>query len=287
MNIRSDAPSASVVQGIGNWKYFQMNLEDVFMAAERWRKCIGPVENLWLVWHVSDSWTFLQQRLIQEVGWTPLVGRDPRAGHPPVCEGSIYIDFNRELGLERLYMHFPLEFAFLFIERRLAFWHSDLLCRIPVMKDLSRTFASLADREMAAVYSKVARRHLLFPWRHRFFELVGCTTKGASHDQLKNGAGWWMNFQRHPNAGGYMEGLRRKYFYWDHGAGVFYWWLFYGGQVVRIKHATVAEGHCTSSGKPDYRFSAGGGPNKNLSVELDDNYRIRTVADKLDIGHLL
>jgi hypothetical protein len=63
--------------------------------------------------------------------------------------------------------------------------------------------------------------------------------------------------------------------------------LFYGGQVVRIKHATVAEGHCTSSGKPDYRFSAGGGPNKNLSVELDDNYRIRTVADKLDIGHLL
>jgi hypothetical protein len=96
-----------------------------------------------------------------------------------------------------------------------------------------------------------------------------------------------MNFQRHPNAGGYVEGLMRKYFYWDHGAGILYWRLRYGGKVVRIKLATVAEGHCTSIGKPDYRFSAGGGPNKNLAVELDDNYRIRKVADQLDIGHLL
>jgi len=153
------------------------------------------------------------------------------------------------------------------------------------MKDLSRTFSSLADGEVAAVYPR-ARGHLLFPWRRRFWELVGCTTKGASHDQFKNGAGWWMNFQHHPNAHGYMEGLMRKYFYWDHGAGIYYWRLRYGGKVVRINGA-VAEGHCTSIGKADYRFAAGGGPNKNLTVELDDNYRIRTVADQLDIGHLL
>ena len=136
--------------GKGNWEGFDVPLERVYEAAAEWRQALTGVSRPWLCWNVSDRWCKLQQRLIQEVGWTPVIGSDPRSRPPTVLPGSILIDFNSHFGLEVMWPHFPLEFAFLFADR-LAFWHADLLCSLDVMRNLKSTFESLPDGAMAAV----------------------------------------------------------------------------------------------------------------------------------------
>jgi hypothetical protein len=64
---------------------------------------------------------------------------------------------------------FPLEFAFVFIEHKLAFWHADLPCRMAVLKRLADIYESLADGEMAAVYDIGGRRNY-FNSRWRCFD---------------------------------------------------------------------------------------------------------------------
>jgi hypothetical protein len=95
----------------------------------------------------------LQQRLVKEAGWTPVVGFDPRAGAPPVEPGAILIDFNRHFQFPVMFFMFPLEFVFLFAPR-LAFWHADLLCRTSRVRELAATFDALKDGEMAAVLDR-------------------------------------------------------------------------------------------------------------------------------------
>jgi hypothetical protein len=91
------------------------------------------------------------------------VGFDPRVGPPPVEPGAILIDFNEGFGFPVMWPHFPLEFAFVFIELKLAFWHADLLCRMAVLKRLAAIYKSLADGEMAAVYDIGGRRNYSIP----------------------------------------------------------------------------------------------------------------------------
>ena len=112
------------------------------------------------------------------------MGFDPRSGPPPLAPGAVLVDFNRRFQFPVMFFMFPLEFAFRFCPR-LAFWHADLLCRIDVVKTLAAGFDSLKDGEMAAVFDMGGRRNLLFPSRHRFWELAGCTTAGASRDQFE------------------------------------------------------------------------------------------------------
>ncbi len=70
--------------GKGNWAGFDVPMEKVYEAATEWRQALAGVTRPWLCWNVSDRWCRLQQRLIQEVGWTPVIGFDPRCG-PPYC----------------------------------------------------------------------------------------------------------------------------------------------------------------------------------------------------------
>lgn len=99
--------------GKGNWAGFPVPLEKIHEAAAEWSSALGGVERPWLCWNVSDRWCALQQRLIQEVGWTPVIGFDPRCGAPKtVLPGSIVIDFNARFGFPVMWPHFPLEFAF-------------------------------------------------------------------------------------------------------------------------------------------------------------------------------
>src|SRR6185437_14404904 len=92
----------------------------------------------------------------------------------------------------------PLEFAFLFAER-LAFWHADLLCRMETMTKLKNLREGLEDGSMAAVRDLGSRRHFYRFRHHRYWELVGCTTRGASKSQFDQGAGWWRCFDHNPN----------------------------------------------------------------------------------------
>jgi len=69
---QQDAMDASQV-GKGNWAGFDVPLENIYKAAAEWRQALAGVTRPWLCWNVSDRWCGLQQRLIQEVGWTPVI----------------------------------------------------------------------------------------------------------------------------------------------------------------------------------------------------------------------
>ncbi len=279
----SDLPQG----GIGNWQAFDKPLQQVLDLTNTWREIIGPVEKPWMVWHVSDQWTVLQQRLVKHFGWTPIVGGDPRAGTPPLEPGSVAIDFNAGLNYSPMYSHFPLEFIFRFTGRKMAFWHSDLLVRLDVLESVVDTFEKLRPGEMTAVLSTGGLRNLLSPGKHRYWELIGCSTSLASKSQFESGAGWWMNFAYHPNCPNEAERNRRKKLYWDHGTGIMYWKRNYGGKVLEIKETKVNEGHCSSIGKANYNWGGGTTKNRTLFSALDLNYNIRDVAKRLGIERFL
>ena len=78
---------------------------------------------------------------------------------------------------------------------------------------------------------------------HRYFELVGCTTRGASESQFVNGSGWWRNIEYHPNCPDAAEKARRAPYFYDHGVGIMYWKRHYGGRVHAIPPWSVREEH--------------------------------------------
>jgi len=274
--------------GTGNWKFFTSALQDsIFEAATVWKDRLAGVEKPWLCWSVSGRWCYLQQKLVQAVGWTPVVGFDPRSGPPPLADGSILIDFNRTLHLPVLWPHVPLEFAFMFTDR-LAFWHADLLCRLPVMECLARQFEGLKDGQLAAVLDRGGLRNWLAFKAHRYWELCGCTTRSASENQFYNGTGWWRNFQLHPKCVLEEERRKRSEYDYDSGVGILYWQKEYNGYVVPIDINLVKEGHCSEIGKKNYQpLAHHNEPTRNLGAEIDLNYSIQQVATKLGIAHLL
>ncbi len=272
--------------GKGNWAGFDIPLETIRKAASEWRSTLQGVKRPWLCWNVSDRWCALQQRLIQEVGWTPVIGFDPRSGPPStLLPGSILIDFNKYFGFGVMWPHFPLEFAFLFADR-LAFWHADLLCPLNVMRRLANTFEALPDGSVAAVPQMGGRRNILKFRHHRYWELVGCTTEAASRLQFENGAGWWRYIKYHPSCTDAIERRRRSRYYYDSGVGIMYWKRHYHGKVVNIPEKLVAQGHCTSINRKNYRQVDPGGA-RNLGAEIDMNFDIEEVAAKLGIADFL
>jgi len=274
--------------GTGDWKNFKIPLERIFEAGAEWKRQVAGVEKPWLCWNVSPRWNQLQQRLVKYVGWTPVVGFDPRLGPPPVEPGSVLIDFNANFGLPLMYLHFPLEFIFLWTDR-LAFWHADLLCRLPVMEKLAKSFESLEDGQTTAVLERGGRRNYLNFRRHRFWELCGCTTRAASENQFYNGCGWWRNYVIHPKCTLSSERRRRQRLYYDHGAGIMCWKKRYHGSVLPISLNLVKEGHCSEIMCPKtYQQAPNHGTDlRNLTIELDANYAIDEVAARLGIAHLL
>jgi hypothetical protein len=285
MSLNADQPALATSAGHGNWETFPYPVETLYKAAEEWAKPLQGVEKPWLCWSVNPRWNMVQQRLVQHAGWTPVVGWDPRTPQPPLVEGAIPIDFNKQFQFPVMFFMFPLEFAHCFTPR-LAFWHADLLCRLPVMEDLAQRFEQLKDGEMAAVLDKGGRRNLLSPLKHRYWELLGCTTRGASEHQFQHGAGWWRSFQKHPNCPE-SERAERDKIYYDFGMGIMFWKRHHGGRVIEINRTLVEEGHCTSIGKKDYKRVSQEGDLRNMSEELDLNYSLEEVTNRLGIRHLL
>jgi hypothetical protein len=244
---------------------------------------LDGIDYPWLCWNVDPDWCIVQQRLVRSVGWTPLVGSDPRLPRPALLPESVFIDFNEGFGVPTMWMHFPLEFTFAFAPR-LAFWHSDLLIREDKMRHLSDLFRALEDGSMAAVVPQRGWSSLLQPRRRRYWELVGCTTRGASRSQFEHGCGWWCNFFAHPNCPSDAERTIRRKYYWDHGVGIYYWKKRYGGRVVEIDEAYVAEGHCTGIGKKDYRRVSPNDARRFLTEDLRANYELAAVCEQLGLS---
>src|SRR5947209_19277783 len=82
-------------KGRGNWACWDHDEKDILLAAaERWAEQLPPGERYWLCWNVDDAWCRVQQRLVLELGWTPVVGADASmAGKTTVLTGSVLIDF--------------------------------------------------------------------------------------------------------------------------------------------------------------------------------------------------
>lgn len=279
--------------GQGNWRAFGLcglSLDPIRQAAERWRAALRGVRRGWLCWNVSDDWSLVQQRLVSSLGWTPVVGFDPRVGAPRhFVPGAVVIDFNQGIGLPVLYPHFPLEFAFLFVEERLAFWHSDLLIRRSKLEPLAQRFAALADGETAATWVWPGLRNMLLSRQKRYWELVGCTTPAASRDQFEQGAGWWMAFWQHPNCPNERERERRRRQYWDHGAGIYYWHKRCGGRVAVVDGAPLEEGHCTKINNPSFKRSwpTANDAQRQMSLDLAANFDLVEVCRRLGLEDLL
>jgi hypothetical protein len=273
--------------GTGNWRVFDLNLDQVFDAAQEWSLALQDISKPWLCWNVSARWCLVQQRLVQQVGWTPVVGYDPRVGPPPLAPGAVLIDFNRHFQFPVMWLHFPLEFAFRWAPR-LAFWHADLLCRISVMQHLAQVFESLKDGELAAAMDRGGRRNIFRPKQQRFWELCGCTTRSASENQFYNGTGWWRCFAFHPKCTLPDERARRKKYSYDSGAGILYWKKNYNGAIRPINISAVKEGHCSEIGKRSYKsLPSHLTAKRDLAGELDLNYSIDEVAARLGIAGLL
>jgi hypothetical protein len=279
-----DADQIRHATGAGNWRRFResgVSLDDVRSAAKEWAAAVADITAPWLCWNVDPDWCREQQRQVLRVGWTPVVGFDPRAPAPSVEPGAVLIDFNARLGLPTMWMHFPLEFAHLWCPR-LAFWHTDLLLRPAKMRALAEEFTGLPDGWMAAVQPRAGVREWL-SGRRRYWELIGCTTRGASQATFDAGCGWWMAWPYHPSNSD-VERERRKRYYWDHGAGISYWHRHCGGHVRLIAESYVAEGHFTGIGKPDYQRVSPQNFQRDLSKELSLNYKLADARRMLDIA---
>jgi hypothetical protein len=270
--------------GKGNWAAFDSSMVPAFeSAAKEWAEAVRGVRKPWLCWHTNPRWCLLQQRLALSAGWTPVVGGDPRAGRPETLPESIYIDFNRTLQLPLMYPHVPVEWAFLWAER-LAFWHADFICTHGDMKQVSAQFEALPDGEMAAFLTRGGIANLLKFRTHRYWEVLGCTTRGASESQYRHGAGWWRHIECHVNAPASEMALRKSYYY-DHGVGIMYWHRQFKGVVHRLPDALLI-GHCTSINNPNFQAVCTDA-HRDLSKELDKNFDLESLARKFGIEDML
>jgi hypothetical protein len=270
--------------GKGDWEGFNPELLPVFQkAAASWRRELGSTQKPWLCWHVDPDWCMLQQRLVLSAGWTPVVGADPRSPKPRLLPESIYIDFNQDFNLPLMWPHFPIEWAHAWTER-LAFWHADLICSRQDVQALAAIFERLPDGEMAAVLSRGGLRQLFHFRHHRYWEVLGCTTRGASANQYQTGTGWWRNFFLHPNTPDAERAVRQRYYY-DSGVGIMYWKRHCGGVVRRIPDSYLA-GHCTSINNSAFKTIR---VNKErvLSQELSVNFSLVEVAKRFGVTDLL
>lgn len=274
--------------GTGNWKGVldaRISLDTLMSETNRWARALEGIERPWLCWNVDNDWNVVQQRLVRSVGWTPLVGFDPRVGPPPLEPGSVLIDFNAMLKLPTMWMHFPMEFIFRYCDR-LAYWHADCLIREDKMRHFANMFANLRDGEMAAVRPAEGIRLRLSTTERRFWEVLGCSTRGASQSQFDNGCGWWMNFPSHPSTPADERLLRQKY-HWECGIGIWYWNKRCHGVVHEIPESEIAEGHFTSIGRKDYKRASPKDSRRDLSRELSLNNDLTEACRKLGISRFL
>ena len=261
--------------GTGNWDAWNLGMDPILAVARQWKEQLSGVEKPWLCWNIHDDWCRIQQNLVLEAGWTPVVGNDTNVQKPTILKGSVYVNFNEDLKLTSMWMHFPLEFVFLFC-KKLAFWHSDFLCSVKDMQKFARIFEGLEDGVCASAYACDS----IWPWRDKkrdkYFELLGCTTESASRSQFENGVGWWRNVQCHPN---FKKAEHKEDYRYEHGVGVLVWKNKFDGKVVKLK-PNEKLGHCDRKKETLKQISG-------KYEEMEAYYNLPNVAKRLGIENFL
>lgn len=273
--------------GQADWAAFDLDMDTLVSAAKRWARQLEGVQKPWLCWNISPAWCLLQQKLVKHVGWTPVVGFDPKYQQPTLVEGAIQINFNEDLNLPQMYFHFPLDFVWVYAPR-FAFWHSDLLLRLPYLEEVARIFEKLEDGEMSAVWDYGGLRQVLNRRMHRYYELLGCMTRGASKRNFDTGCGWWRNIHHHPNVANEAGRKDREKIFYDHGFGIMYWKRNHGGRVRDLSLRRTAEGHCSEIGNKNYQnlpdhYEA----TRNTGKEMELNYNLEQVCKRMGLEQFL
>jgi hypothetical protein len=278
------------VSAKGNWRGGQLDLETLFKAAHEWKKFCKGHDKIWLCWNVDPDWCLVQQKLVKEMGWTPLVGSDSRAKKAKLIDGAIEIDFNEHLHLPMFHMVLAVEFAFLYIEDKMAFWHSDLLVRREKLKTIAGMMTALGENDMLVTKPSRGLKAKLLGKELRFWELIACTTRAVSENQFMHGAGWMSNITCHPMAvQSDKERLSRAKQYYDHGTGVYYWSKNYKPEswnVVFVAESEVDEGHFTRIRAKKYKMSSPNNSRRDLTSELSLNFDLSAECEKLGLGDL-
>ncbi len=281
--------------GIGTWARFpKERIEDVHHAAESWKAQLAGVERPWLVWCTDEAWCLVQQQLVIGSGWTPVVGTDSTCARPRLVEGARFVEFNRDLQLPVMWMHFPLEWVHLFCDR-LAFWHSDLLPPKGKMKAIGDEFATIQPGEIIGVrddpsLARMVRRFWRGPRRwsyvnaRRWFELIGCTTAEACESQYRSGCGWWRLPQFHPTG---SERIRRANPHNEHGNGVWFWEKYFGGQTRELSvdvHPYHYNDERRQAERPADQADRAFDTNSILfkASELQNNYDLNALVETLE-----
>lgn len=285
-------PSSFYRAGQGNWRRFKevgFSMDVIRARAAIWKDRLSGIEKPWLCWNVDSDWCLVQQKLVRHVGWTPVIGFDPRVGPPrDLLPEAVVVDFNEGLGLPVLYPHFVMEFAFLWAPR-LAFWHSDLLVRLPLLESIASEFNALKPGEIFVTKSDQGWRHAFSKRYRRHWELIGCTTMEASKDQFDKGCGWWMGFADHINCPSDEERKRRAGYYWDHGTGIYYWHRRYHGPTKVLSGRAIHEGHCTKIGNSKYRRSVPKDTDdsqRSMASDLARNYDLSEICERMGLDIL-
>lgn len=272
--------------GNGVWttfNSFEGSLGDIEIAAEDWLKQLNGVTCGWLVWNAHPEWCYAQQRMVDNLGWTPIVGGDPRLPKPPMIDSAVFVDFNRVLKLPYMGPMFPVEFAFMWISK-ICFFHSDLLLTDKSLRSISNIFETLKKGGTCAV--STFRFGKFWKRAPRAWELIGCTTAGASRNQFHFGAGWWCKISDHPNCPSDVERKKRAELYWDHGAGVLYWKRKYGGNLTLIPLRKVAYGHFSpASKKQQYKRLSNDDKGRILKQQLDANISLESACQELGLDY--
>ena len=277
--------------GKANWKGFQLPLADIFEASKAWKEICEGHNKLWLCWNVDPAWNFVQQKMAKELGWTPLVGGDPRAGKPTLVDGALEIDFNATFGLPMIHMVFAIEFAFLYAPEKLAFWHSDLLVRPHKLKKYAGMMNSLKAGDMLVTKPGRGIKQKIRGQQIRYWELLGCTTQSASAHQFEHGAGWMANIMYHPmTPQSPEEKVRRAKQYYDHGAGIHYWANHYkpkSSKITTISEGKLDEGHFSRIRAKNYQKTSPNNARRDLTSELSLNFDLTQEACKLGLERYL
>lgn len=276
------------IVGTGNWRVFpKAMLPRVLDAGAEWKSILRGVERPWLCWCVDEAWCLVQQKLVAAAGWTPVVGTDGSVAAPPLVPGAVFVDFNEHLRLPIMWMHFPLEFAFTFAQT-LAFWHSDVLPPVSMMRRIAAEFDAIRDGELIGVrrervgFVQQAKRLLkgkpLF--YRRWFEVVGCTTAGASASQFENGCGWWRYPQLHPNARDWIQNAYAR----EHGVGIWYWEKYCGGQTRELSSDVNAHHYSTNNRQYVRRWRRDGRIDASKQVELHRSFSLDDIVKDLGLS---
>ncbi|MEE9476659.1 MAG: hypothetical protein V3V71_08400 [Roseateles sp.] len=281
----------ATASGIGNWEAFNGSpdaIHDVLREARHWAQVTAGHDKLWLCWNVDPAWCLIQQALVQQIGWTPLVGFDPRVGPPPLLPGALSIDFNAPFGFRTMYPHFPLEFAFAFVPGKLAFWHSDLLVPVPQLTRYAQSFEDMPDGQIIATKEDVSLTDRLRGKKlTRAWELLGCVSRAGSEHAFMSGCGWWMCFYLHPMLRGHDERRRRVQQYWDHGTGILYWHEHCKGPLQLIANREIDAGHFTRIGRRDtYKVHGHDDWRRNLAMELSANFELEKACESMGLSEL-